>query len=294
MSMPSFPPCGADMTKDEALTMIIASIAMEELALSHIVNAEGEKLQYILGTLPGSCKPCASTQEILAVNQSATALLDTVMQSQMLLKGKLEKALEAGGRKPMPEPPCPPGHPCDPPCPPGRPCDPPCPPGRPCDPPCPLGCLCEPPCDGSSCCRKSALQLTSRCEGFSWDNGYLLSWKRQGQRGNGICLSEENPSLVELDPGKIYALNYAVNIRGPYRGDSAGAVFVRLTPCDAFQEILPLYFSVGCLGCAPLTLHYSTMLFPQAHPAPCADLSLLLNYGGGLFVEQASLNIYEI
>ena len=47
MSMPSFPPNGADMTREEALTMIIASIAMEELALSHILNAEGEKLQYI-------------------------------------------------------------------------------------------------------------------------------------------------------------------------------------------------------------------------------------------------------
>mgnify|MGYP006995867920 CR=1 FL=1 len=33
MSMPSFPPNGADMTQEEALTMIIASIAMEELAL---------------------------------------------------------------------------------------------------------------------------------------------------------------------------------------------------------------------------------------------------------------------
>lgn len=264
MSMPSFPSCGADMTKDEALTMIIASIAMEELALSHIVNAEGEKLQYILGTLPGSRKPCASTQEILAVNQSAAAVLDTVMQSQMLLKGKLEKALEASSRKPVPDPPCPPDHPC------------------------------KPPCGGSSCCRKSALQLAGRCEGFSWDNGFLLSWKRQGQRGGGICLNEENPALVDLNPEKTYALNYAINVRGPYHGDSAGAVFVRLTPCDAFQEILPLYFSVNCLECSPLTLHYSTMLFPQAHPAPCADLSLLLNYGGGLFVEQASLNIYEI
>lgn len=264
MSMPSFPPCGADMTKDEALTMIIASIAMEELALSHIVNAEGEKLQYVLGTLPGSRKPCASTQEILAVNQSAAALLDTVMQSQMLLKGKLEKALEASGRRPAPEPPCPPGHPC------------------------------KPTCAGASRCWKSALHLASRCEGFSWDNGSLLSWKRQGQRGDGICLNEENPALVDLDPGKTYALDYAVNVRGPYHGGSAGAVFVRLTPCDAFQEILPLYFSVNCLGCSPLTLHYSTMLFPQAHPAPCTDLSLLLNYGGGLFVEQASLNIYEI
>ena len=35
------------MTREEALTMIIASIAMEELALSHILNAEGEKLQYM-------------------------------------------------------------------------------------------------------------------------------------------------------------------------------------------------------------------------------------------------------
>ncbi|MBD5084541.1 MAG: hypothetical protein HDT33_05625 [Clostridiales bacterium] len=266
MSMPSFPPCGADMTKDEALTMIIASIAMEELALSHIVNAEGEKLQYVLGTLPGSHGPCASTQEILAVNKSAAALLDTVMQSQMLLKGKLEKALEASGCKPVPEPPCP------------------CPPGHPC----------EPPCDGPSCRRKSVIHLVSRCDGFAWDDGYLLSWKCQGQQGCGIRQNEENPALVELDPGKTYGLNYTINVRGPYRGESAGAVCVKLTPGDAFSDVLPLYFSVRGLRCEPLTLHYSTVLFPQVCPSPCAGLSLLLDYGGSLFVEQASLNIFEI
>lgn len=43
MSMPSFPSNGADMTREDALTMIIASIAMEELALSHILNAEGDR-----------------------------------------------------------------------------------------------------------------------------------------------------------------------------------------------------------------------------------------------------------
>ena len=90
MSMPSFPPNGADLTREEALTMIIASIAMEELALSHIINAEGEKLQYILGTLPGA-KPCATPQDVLVVNKSVASLLDVVAQNQMLLKNKLEK-----------------------------------------------------------------------------------------------------------------------------------------------------------------------------------------------------------
>ena len=77
MSMPSFPPNGADMTRAEALTMIIASIAMEELALSHILNAEGEKLQYILGTLHGTSH-CACPQDVLAVNKSVTALVEAV------------------------------------------------------------------------------------------------------------------------------------------------------------------------------------------------------------------------
>ena len=93
MSMPSFPPNGADMTQEEALTMIIASIAMEELALSHILNAEGEKLQYILGTLPGT-SPCACPHDVLAVNKSVTALVEAVTQNQMTV----EKQAGSGAR----------------------------------------------------------------------------------------------------------------------------------------------------------------------------------------------------
>ena len=251
--------------------MIIASIAMEELALSHIVNAEGEKLQYVLGTLPGGPKPCAGTQEVLAVNKSVKDLLDTVMQNQMLLKGKLEKALEAGGHTPPPEPDCP------------------CGPGRPCKPPCPEG-----PPRGESSGPKSAIQLASRCNGFSWDNDFLMTWKCQGRRGCGIRWDEKAPSAVELDPEKAYRLDYAVNVRGPYLGGSSGAILTKLTPGGAFTGALPLCFSVKCLECKPLTLHYSTTLFPRACPAPCASLSLLLNYGGSLFVDQASLSIVEI
>lgn len=252
------------MTKEEALTMIVASIAMEEAALSHIVDAEGEKLRYILGTLPGGRGTCASNQEILAVNRSVKDLLDTVAQSQMLLKGKLEKALEAGGHEPPPEPP--------------RPC------GRPE----------SPPCDDSPCCRKSAIRLVSRGNGLFWDNGCLMSWKCQEQRGHGIRWSEQTPALVSLDPEKAYLLSYVINIRDPSPGDSAGAVCVKLTPCGAFPNVLPLYFSLKGLECKPLTLHYSTTLFPREDPPSCADLSLLLKYRERLFVEQASLSIVEI
>lgn len=248
--------------------MIIASIAMEELALSHIVNAEGEKLQYVLGTLPKGPRLCANTQEILAVNKSVKDLLDTVMQSQLLLKGKLEKTLEASGQGgPPPAPPAP--------------CGPVCP-GRP-----PCGC-------GGPCGQKSAIQLVSRGSGFSWGNGCPMSWKRRGQQGCGIRWDEKTPSLVRLDPAKTYTLDLAVNVCGSFPGDSTGTICFQLTPCNAFLDILPLHFYVKCLECKPLTLHYSATLFPQACPPSDAGLSLLLQYKDSLFVEQASLSIVEI
>ena len=73
--------------------MIIASIAMEELALSHIHNAEDEKLRYILGTLPGT-SPCARPQDVLTAGKSVTALVEAVTRNQMLLKNKLSQVLE--------------------------------------------------------------------------------------------------------------------------------------------------------------------------------------------------------
>ena len=44
MSQPTFPQIDPPLSREGSLNQIIASIAMEELSLSHILNAEGEKL----------------------------------------------------------------------------------------------------------------------------------------------------------------------------------------------------------------------------------------------------------
>lgn len=95
MSMPNIPDITANITieREDAINMIIASIAMEELALAHILNAEGEKLQYVLGTLedkdPGEVTIC----DIMAVNNSIQKTLRDVIKTEMLLQFKLEDAL---------------------------------------------------------------------------------------------------------------------------------------------------------------------------------------------------------
>lgn len=262
MSMPSFPPDGANLTREEALTMIIASIAMEELALSHILNAEGEKLQYILGTLPGT-KPCAGPREVLAVNRSVTALLEAVTQNQMLLKNKLERALEAC---PPPAPPCG-AEPC----------------------PCP----CPPPCAPETC-EKSALQLTGRQTGQLWNRGCRFPWRQLVRRGTDLHWSEQFPGKVCLNAEKAYTVQYTLNISAAHPANGPGIIFLKQTPPGTFTDILPLHFQPeGCTG-RPRTLQYTAVLYPCAGRRSEAELSLILESPNALCVERAVMNITEL
>ena len=94
MSNPTFPD-NPDITRDDAVNQILSSIAMEELGLSHIINAEGEKLQYVLGTLPGITGPGATIEDLLNTNESIQNLLQNASYNQLLLKSKMQQALSA-------------------------------------------------------------------------------------------------------------------------------------------------------------------------------------------------------
>ena len=94
MSMPTFPKNDPPLSREGSLNEIIASIAAEELSLSHILNTQGENLQYVLGTLPG-LDEAATQDEVLRINQSVKDTLSGIIEQQMMLSSKLAAALKA-------------------------------------------------------------------------------------------------------------------------------------------------------------------------------------------------------
>lgn len=81
MSMPVITP--GTGTRCQAITDIIASVALEQTALSHILNAEGEKIQKIVAG-------AATADELLAVNKSVNSMVDSITRLEMLLQSKLQ------------------------------------------------------------------------------------------------------------------------------------------------------------------------------------------------------------
>lgn len=93
MSQPQFP-LVPDLTRQDAINQVISSIATEELALSHVINAEGEKIQYAVGTITGLAES-STIGEVTDVNNSVVDTLGTVLENQIVLTGKLSEALKA-------------------------------------------------------------------------------------------------------------------------------------------------------------------------------------------------------
>ncbi|MCP6682813.1 hypothetical protein [Bacillus nakamurai] len=128
MSLPNIPNITPDvtLTRCETLNLLLSSVAMEEIGLSHILQAEAEKIQIYLDA---SDDP--PFRELLVLNRSTERLLRTVMKSQLFLQTKLEDIIYLQDSEICMDPhdPDDPGEPDDP-------CDPDDPrePEEPCDP----------------------------------------------------------------------------------------------------------------------------------------------------------------
>ena len=98
MSMPTLVAEVPDVGREDAISQIIATIALEEVGLSHILNAEGEKIQFALGTLAGTTRPLSggvTIADLVALDNSVTATLQAAAAAMTALTDKLRVAVNA-------------------------------------------------------------------------------------------------------------------------------------------------------------------------------------------------------
>ncbi|MFR7591102.1 MAG: hypothetical protein ACLUVC_06655 [Longibaculum sp.] len=82
MGMPVITP--GTGSREQAITDLIESVALQETALSHILNAEGEKIQAVVAMED------VTAEELLMVNQSVENMTNTIARLEILLQSKLE------------------------------------------------------------------------------------------------------------------------------------------------------------------------------------------------------------
>ena len=84
MSMPVIAMHSNPVTMCQAVTDLLESIALEETALSHILNAEGEKLQRVIAMED------VDFCQLMEVNESVANMVNVVATMEQALKDKLE------------------------------------------------------------------------------------------------------------------------------------------------------------------------------------------------------------
>ncbi|MEJ9230883.1 hypothetical protein LAV79_15635 [Peribacillus butanolivorans] len=93
MSMPTIPQEPFRPNKKEVTIDLLESIALEEIALSHIMNAEAEKIQAFVGECL-DFPTCPKNEEIIKFNKGVNQLLETIVMKEWLLLNKLENVLD--------------------------------------------------------------------------------------------------------------------------------------------------------------------------------------------------------
>lgn len=108
MGMPQIPENFNRPSRDETIIDLLESIALDHLALSHIMNAEGEKLQEMLSKF--ACDEI-SYHQLRSSCKSTHALMNSMIMKEWLLTNRLLCIMEINdklpeGPNPPPPPPC--------------------------------------------------------------------------------------------------------------------------------------------------------------------------------------------
>lgn len=93
MSMPQIPEGKYRPSLEETVIDLLESIALEEIAISHLMNAEAEKIQALVSKLCHDNRH-SFVNDIIACNKGTCKIVDTVIIKEWLLLKKLETILE--------------------------------------------------------------------------------------------------------------------------------------------------------------------------------------------------------
>jgi hypothetical protein len=83
-----------EVSFEESVNLLLASIALEELSLAHIMNAEAEKIQEVV-KMPG----CNKLDDLVCIDKSVERMMRDVIKKEMLLEFKFDNILELLGKK---------------------------------------------------------------------------------------------------------------------------------------------------------------------------------------------------
>ncbi|MFC5559293.1 hypothetical protein ACFPN4_09325 [Ureibacillus thermophilus] len=97
MSMPNIPDISPNIhiNREDVINLLLASIALEEIGLAHIINAEGEKIQFAIQKLNEAPSNLSTAAElILKINASVNHTLSSAIKKELLLDQKLKQVID--------------------------------------------------------------------------------------------------------------------------------------------------------------------------------------------------------
>ena len=92
MSLPNIPDVNPsiNLKLEDSVNLLLVSVAFEELGLAHLINAEAEKMQYVLESFKDQV---LTVEDLYRINSSVNQAFRNVIEKQILLQFKLEDTL---------------------------------------------------------------------------------------------------------------------------------------------------------------------------------------------------------